>query len=378
MTVKISPQKRSFVYKIYSGIIFGFLFLLVVCSTCMMASTLSAEIGILPATIPHHTVIITDTMGNTILLPDIPNRIVLQNGRALDLVIAFGAGDRVVGVPDHVTRKRDMMPSIPNAQNIGSDWQSPNVEQILALHPDILLSYTSFRPRNIDQLVATNTTIVYLDCYHVLRLPNESRTLGAILGKEKEAERYAQDLEHHLALIQQRMAQIRENQNTPRVYAELYSDYQAQGGGSAGEEILNLLQTENIAGSVKMNPVVSREWIIEQNPEIIVKFVSTPPNEISDLKAIHDAIVTRPGFSNISAVKNNRVYVIDGDAISSPRGITGVLYLAKAFYPTDFADMDPDAVLEGYNDRFIPAIKARDAFYPEFLPGELSDSPRHT
>lgn len=71
------------------------------------------------------------------------------------MLIAFGAGDRIVGVTDSMRNVSYLMDKIPQAQNIGN-WQTPDDEQILALHPDAVISYAGYKPNNLDQLTTAN------------------------------------------------------------------------------------------------------------------------------------------------------------------------------------------------------------------------------
>jgi len=51
----------------------------------------------------------------------------------------------------------------------------------------------------------------------------------------------------------------------------------------------------------------------------------------------------------MDAVKNNRVFVLDGETESaSCRGVVGVCYCAKWFYPDVLMDLDPDAINREY------------------------------
>ena len=72
--------------------------------------------------------------------PALPaERLIVANGDAAELLIALGAGDKIVGVTDSTLSVPYIMDKIPNATSIGN-WETPNVEQILALHPDAVIS----------------------------------------------------------------------------------------------------------------------------------------------------------------------------------------------------------------------------------------------
>lgn len=351
-------------FKILAGFILLEILMLVLIAGCLHIPAGVETDSHLQNTSSSDSVVITDALNNKIILNHPPQRIISQNGNILPLIIALGAGDRVVGVPENSIGDTEIMAALPNAHSVG-DWQTLSSETILSLNPDILIAYTNFKPKNIDQIVAQNLTIIYLDCYHVARLPNESRTLGKILGKEAEAEAYAQKIEQYLSLIRNRVSQVPDKLKPVRAYPELYGDYHVMGNGSMGEEILTMLKVNNIASTVHLNPTINREWVIEQNPDIIIKIASDSDPDFPDLHRIHERITTREGFSHISAVKNNRIYVIRSDAFSGARSIAGTLYLAKAFYPEYFQDIDPAGIFKSYNQTFIPVINGTDLFYPD-------------
>ena len=173
---------------------------------------------------------ITQTDGSQVTLSCRPQRLIVANADAAEMLIAFGAGNRIVGVTDSTLNLSYIMDKIPQAQNIG-DWQTPNVEQILALHPDAVISYSSYKPKNLDQLTAANITVISLDCYKLTTLPSDARALGALTGKTNEAEVYARRVEDTIAEVAKRVKEI-PTDKYPTVYFESYTDYTASANGS--------------------------------------------------------------------------------------------------------------------------------------------------
>lgn len=64
--------------------------------------------------------------------------------------------------------------------------------------------------------------------------------------------------------------------------------------------------------------------------------------------------VQRPGWDTINAVKNHEVYGIYHGYCFSIYNFAALEAFAKWFYPDLFGDVDPDAVLREYHDRFMP------------------------
>ncbi len=310
----------------------------------------------------NHTILVTDSKGAVHTLPAPATRIVTQNGDAVELLVAIGAGNSIVGVADHIKKDPDFSARIPNVANIG-DWLTPDTEAVIACAPDVMITYGS-RTKNIDKLVATNITVIVLDCYRPYELAREARALGLITGREADAEEYAQFVERNLNMADERLA-VHSGQPPPVVYIEHYTDYSAEGMEGGGARLLQRLNASYIGADLPgLTQKVSPEWIIDQKPDVIIKLASTSALEKQNLTAIRQGIMERPGFGSIPAVQTGRVYVINAELLNSPRGVAGVVYLAKALFPERFSDIDPDAVLREYAERFYPGAEQIERIAP--------------
>jgi iron complex transport system substrate-binding protein len=162
------------------------------------------------------------------------------------------------------------------------------------------------------------------------------------------------------------------------VYVEGYSDYSAHTTESSGDRLLGLLDATNIAGSIPtQSATVTPEWVIDQDPDVILK-IAMSPEEYDQLDVVRQKILARPGFDRIQAVRDTRVYVMNGDVMSSPRGIVGLLLAAKALYPDQFADINPENVLNEYAFAFFNGADSIEYFSPWPLPDKWSVVPGYT
>jgi len=277
-------------------------------------------------------------------------RIVTQNSDLTEILLILDAEGTIVGASDNILNLPTIGEKIPRAENIGN-WQTPNIEKILALHPDLMITYGG-RTKNIEQILSANITVMALDFYHVPTLSREARILGQITGKKDRAEEYALFIENYLAIIKNRL-NSRSNLSIPQIYIEHYGEYSSEGKESAGTELMTLLNASHIGADLPgLTQKVSPEWIIEQKPEIIIKIVSNISLTQEDLNQTREEIINRPGFETIPAVKSGKVYVINADILNSPKGIVGTFFIAKIVYPGLFDDIDPDRILTEYADRF--------------------------
>jgi iron complex transport system substrate-binding protein len=290
-------------------------------------------------------------------------RIIVTNANSAELLIAIGAKDRIVGVSDTVKNHPVLGPQFANVPSIGS-WQTPDVETLLSLHPDIVICYSSYLPKNVDKITATGVALLPIDAYKIDTMSTDTKKLGQITGREKEAAEYVSFLEKYENVIQSRTAGLRDEER-PRVYFESYSDYSTLTGGSGADSLLVMAGGRNIAGLLPVSsPKVNAEWLVAEDPKVMIKTIAASTKD-QDLKGLQEKICSRTGLGNTSAVKNNRVYVISNDIVYGPRAIIGALYIARILQPEKFADILPEKILDEYAGRFAPGTNTTSCMYPE-------------
>lgn len=304
---------------------------------------------------------ITQTDGKQVTLSCRPQRLIVANAGAAEMLIAFGAGDQIVGVTDSTLNVSYIRNKIPQARNIGN-WQTPNVEKILALHPDVVISYSSYKPKNLDQLTAANITVISLDCYKLTSLSSDARTLGALTGKTNEAEVYARMVENTIGDVAKRVKTIPADKY-PTVYFEGYTDYTASANGSGSGEMLTASGGKNIAGDmVPASAQVSPEWVVAKQPQYVMKAVSS--SNMIPLKEIVQKMKARPGWDTIPAVQQDRVYAFASDIEYGPRAYIGLVWTAQLLHPDEFRDMHPRMMLNDYEQRYVSGTNKTTVIYP--------------
>lgn len=306
-------------------------------------------------------VTIVDLTNNSITLYHPADRIVTTSTYATEYLIAIGAGDKIIGDKVEVIQDPLFQSHLANAQVVGAGG-NPDFEKIIALNPDIIFMPVETTASAKEQFRKANLTVVYFDYYSLDAMPGMVRAMGKITGRSSQAQAYLDFYRKYDDLLTNRLQNVSTNQETP-VYYEMSTDYSTAGVGSGGYNYLKKLRVKNVAGDLPGSyPVVSAEWILSENPEVITKNSGTSQN-MSDT---YNALVERPGFSAISAVKNKRVYVVNSDTLYGPRNIIGLISLAKIYYPDRFYDIDPDSVLDEYAGTFFEGANNMELVYPNF------------
>lgn len=339
----------------------------VMATGCTQNSQPPSDAGNSPA---NTTVKFVDSNGNEVTLPKTADRIVSTNADCTEMLIAIGAKDKIVGVTDGVKSSPLLMAQLPeNVSSIGN-WQTPNVETVMSLKPDAVICYSyASKPKNIDQLNAANLTIIYLDCYKMSTLSRDAMALGAITGNTKQAEDYAQFLKKYQDMVTDNTSRLSPAQK-PSVYWESYTDYSTVGNTSGGDIMISMAGGVNVAAAnaslyASAYPKINSEWVIKNNPPYVLKMISpTNVTSMDNLKKLQESIVARPGMDRVDAVKNGQVYVMSGTVAFGPRAVIGLLYTAKILHPDLYNDVDPQAVMSEYSQKYLSGADQGYFIYP--------------
>jgi iron complex transport system substrate-binding protein len=151
----------------------------------------------LPTVVPALT--LQDDDHHVIELSGPARRIVSLAPGATAMLFEAGAGDRVVGTSAYSNE-----PEAAKKIERISDAQSVDLERVLALHPDVVVAWsTGNSPLQIARLQRLGLTIYY---YHVARLeqlPDSLRRLGALAGTGVQAQSAAEQLAARIDQISQ-------------------------------------------------------------------------------------------------------------------------------------------------------------------------------
>lgn len=135
----------------------------------------------------------------------------------------------------------------------------------------------------------------------------------------------------------------------PLVYFELKNQLGATGNNSTlTSQLISYAGGINIAENETLQYVtLTNEHIILKNPDIIIKFYQgAEPNE-EEMNMLKEEIMNRPGWNEINAVKNGKVYIIHyAESSINPRLVMGLIRYAKWIHPELFQDIDIDEVKE--------------------------------
>ena len=270
-----------------------------------------------------------DDMGREVTINEIPQRIVSHVPSITETLFALGLGERVVGVSDYCDYPEEakLKPSVGNYFN-------PSIESIVALEPDLVL--TDGHSDSIKQLDELEPPITYIviDPKDIDGIFKDLELLGKVTGTEREAEKLIEDMQDSIAHI------IALVEGAPPVRVLYIIDATdptlpwTAGPGSFVDWLITMAGGENIAAEAQGAWVqFSIEQIVSSDPEIIIL-----PAKHGTAFTSPETLEGNPAWRKITAVKQGRIRIIDGDLVdrSGPRIVQGLEEMARIIHPELF------------------------------------------
>ena len=243
-----------------------------------------------------------------------PDNIVSLSPTATEMLFAVGAGQQVVAVDD----QSDYPPDVPTTSLSGFE---PNVEAIVSYEPDLVVAASGKGLKSLKQLgIALLVAPAANDLEDVYA---QVEQIGAATGHVAPA---AEEVARIRSEIDEIVDSVAQGGDAPTYYHELDDTYFTVTSRTFIGQIYALAGLQNIAdeaqGAGTGYPQLSAEYIIEADPDLIFLADSECCNQTPEV------VARRPGWDQISAVKNNLVFDV-GDDISSRWGPRVVVFLRR-------------------------------------------------
>lgn len=197
-----------------------------------------------------------------------PRRIVSISPSATEVLYGVGAFDRVVAVSSYCTYP----PAVQSLPRVGG-WQTPNLERLAALKPDLVVMAEAQSPFILDQLQQLGIRTLVTRSQTVADAVNAIEAIGQAVGKAREGEALARATRASIARVRARAQTLPHPtvlcvvDRTPGTLRDLYA-------ATRGNFLAELI--EAAGGRVVAAPApkgygkISKETVLELNPDIIL------------------------------------------------------------------------------------------------------------
>jgi len=270
----------------------------------------------------------TDDIGRPVSIEEPPQRIVSHVPGITEILFALGLDSRVVGVSDFCN-----YPEGATGKAKVGGFYSPSIESIVDLTPDMVLTNGEI-DKLVTQLDSLAMSYMVLHPKDVGGILGNIKLVGAITGTEGSAEKVTGDIEKRMSDVASRVQDARR----VKVFytfatTDLNSPWTA-GPGSFVDSLIALAGGENVgAGARAAWAQFSMEEVVSADPEVIIVDAKMG-TAVTSIQAIRQ----HPVWRGIKAVKQERIYIIDGDLVNraGPRIVQGLEEMARMIHPELF------------------------------------------
>lgn len=238
---------------------------------------------------------------------EFPRRIVCLTDETTEILYLLGEQDRIAGVSGYTTR-----PPEARRKPRVSAFRNARFDAILDLKPDLVLTFSDVQAEITRELVLRGVTVLNFNQRSVGQILETILALARIVGKPAEGAALVEQLERGLRDISEAGKRF---PRRPRVYFEEWNDPLISGIAWVEELI-------EIAGGSPLFPelrtcgkardrVVDAAEVVARDPEVILASWCGRKVNVRQIAA-------RPGWAEISAVRNGHVYEIKPAIVLQP------------------------------------------------------------
>ena len=237
-----------------------------------------------------------------------PNRIVCLTEETVETLYLLGEQDRIVGISGYVVRPPQARREKPRV----SAFTSANIEKILALAPDLVLTFSDLQADIAAALIRRGLAVHAFNQRSVAGILDMIGMLGALVEASERAEELVGTLEARLAEARKRADNLKKR---PRVFFEEWDDPLISGIGWVSELV-------EIAGGIDIfadcrnqsaakDRVVTSEEVVAREPDLII-------GSWCGKKFRPERVAARSGFGQTPAVQHQDLYEIKSSLILQP------------------------------------------------------------
>ena len=245
------------------------------------------------------------------------NRIVVLDPATVEMIYMLGAEDKIVGVANLERSKVWPEEKVAKLESVGT-FIKPSLERIITLKPDLVITSALTDDNLNNGLKSNNIEAKRIQANSIEKIFINFMEVAKMLGKENEANKIIAEKRAKLEEIK-KMA----TGNKKGLFVMSASPLMVFGNDNLPNDIMKLLNIKNIAENQKgRNPIVTPEFIMKENPDIIITLLPNPSQ----------IVATNPQLKNVNAIKNSKFIVVNSSQIlrGSPRTIDQIEEIAKA------------------------------------------------
>lgn len=274
----------------------------------------------------NYPLTIIDITETAVIIPQEPQRIISVAPSNTEILFALGLEDKIVGITNYCNFPEETK----NIEKIGETFPL-NLEKIVFLKPDLILAYAG-QLKEIPRLRELGLQVIVIEPLNLPETLKSIQMIATVAGIPEKGNTLVKNLSQRINQIKTEVSNL-EITKRPKVFiGGIYETIWTPGEGTLFNELISLAGGINMAAGFSGWIKISPEFIIKEDPDIIIIPIGAM-NPGDELK-IKENISLRPGWSNLSAVKTQKIFIVNEDLFfrPGPRLVDGLERLYKIFY----------------------------------------------
>lgn len=256
-------------------------------------------------------------------------RIVSLAPSATSILVALGARRELVGVSKWCV---DVAPDVRDLPRVGDCW-ALDPESVMSLRPTLVIGSVPYKQETVAKLLEHPVAFLAMNPRSLADVEADIHLLGGIVGRATAARNLVARMraEFQAIRVEARRGRLLAKMKVPRVYCEAWPHPRIVSPPWVAELV-------EIAGGEMAVPAgkrISDEDVAATKPDVIVLAWAAVGGK-SDPQQTYDV----SAWSEISAVRDRRVYVVRDELLNTPGPplVEGARELLRLFYPKSAGD----------------------------------------
>jgi iron complex transport system substrate-binding protein len=292
------------------------------------ASASAASPGAATA-VTSYPLTLTDDAGREVTLAADPERIVSLAPSNTEIACALDACDELVGVTDF----DDYPPEVSEVEQVVI-FAQVDVEKVVAAEPGLVLAAgNELTPTAvIDQLTEAGLTVLVLYPESLDEVYADIELVGQALDAQPAARELVDAMQSRVAAVEEAVT----GADRPRTFYEVSIFEGTIYTAGEGSFIASLIETaggDAITGDPRSTSIAIED-LVAADPELILL-----GDAAYDATVTPESVAARPGWSDMTAVREGRIVPMLDDVLITrpgPRIVEGLEALARAIHPDRF------------------------------------------
>ena len=228
-----------------------------------------------------------------------PSKIICLTEETVETLYLLGRSDLIQGVSQYVERPVEAK----NAHPVLTQFIRSDLDRIVALKPDLVIGFSDIQKDIARELIGRGLNVFVTNQRSLREILDQILLLGRLIGEPESA----------LLLVQQFEAKLQQVKNQQmgkrpvRVYFEEW-DHPRLSAIQWVSELIEICGGVNVfrhkIGSLASERAVSDEEILTAAPDVIFGCWCGKKVKL-------ESFAQRPGYAEVPAIKNGRVYELD-------------------------------------------------------------------